>query len=143
MAGEDHPRWRGGVRIKRGYRFIHAPGNPMADRYNYVAEHRLVAAEKIGRPLTSEEHVHHINHDKLDNRPENLMIVDRAQHLIEHKRGRPPGWVTRPDGCIDCGTKDRPHRANGRCPACHQRWWLTTESGIQYKARVRAARKAA
>lgn len=115
----------------------------MADRDNYVAEHRLVAAEKLGRPLTSDEHVHHINHDRLDNRPENLMVVSRSEHLKEHKRSRLPGWVKRPDGCIDCGTKDRPHRSNGRCSACHQRWWLTTEKGIQYMARLRAERKAA
>jgi hypothetical protein len=49
-----------------------------------VAEHRLVMERVLGRPLESYEIVHHINHNKLDNRPENLVIVTSAKHRLLH-----------------------------------------------------------
>lgn len=42
--------------------------------------HKEVAEQKIGRKLHKDEVVHHINGDKLDNRPENLFVCSDKKH---------------------------------------------------------------
>ena len=64
----------------QGYITVYEPNHPNANRSGRVLEHRLVMEEQIGRILESDEHVHHINHDKADNDPDNLEIVDPSAH---------------------------------------------------------------
>jgi hypothetical protein len=47
--------------------------------------HRLVAMAHIPNPESKPE-VHHINHDRLDNRVENLMWVTRLEHCKYHPK---------------------------------------------------------
>lgn len=47
-------------------------------------EHVLIAEREIGRALKADEHVHHINGRKLDNRPENLVVLNRGDHSAAH-----------------------------------------------------------
>lgn len=42
--------------------------------------HRVVMESILGRRLKKTEVVHHKNHDRLDNRPENLEVMDRSKH---------------------------------------------------------------
>lgn len=51
-----------------------------------VAEHRLVAEKMIGRFINKDEDVHHINGNKTDNRPENLMVLSHSDHMKLHKQ---------------------------------------------------------
>mgnify|MGYP001947746002 FL=1 len=55
-------------------------------KYFGVHEHRLVAAKKLGRPLKKGEVVHHMDHDKRNNHPENLKVFEsQAEHARWHK----------------------------------------------------------
>lgn len=71
-----------------GYVFLWEPEHPGATHGGWIAEHRLVAEEIVGRQLTSEDEVHHVNRIKHDNRPENLMVVDGKTHAVLSKHER-------------------------------------------------------
>lgn len=49
-------------------------------------EHRVVMEGILGRPLRSDEIVHHINHIKRDNRPGNLALMTQSEHIRLHLR---------------------------------------------------------
>jgi hypothetical protein len=51
-------------------------------------EHRVVAELKIGRKLSSDEHVHHIDGDKHNNHPDNLSVMTKKDHLALHAKMR-------------------------------------------------------
>lgn len=46
-------------------------------------EHRLVAEEKLGRPLRKGEVVHHIDGDYKNNDPNNLMILPSQRENVK------------------------------------------------------------
>ena len=68
--------------IHNGYILTHYPKHPLAGSNGYVREHRLVMERHLGRVLNRHEIVHHINHDKQDNRLENLELTTRKKHFM-------------------------------------------------------------
>lgn len=79
---------KGYIITHNGYKMIPNPQHPYADSKGYVREHRLVMESKIGRFLMPDEVVHHLNHNKLDNRIDNLEITDLPTHTREHHLGK-------------------------------------------------------
>ena len=68
-----------------GYVLLYKPDHPRAHTMKgYVMEHRYLMEQQIGRYLRADEHVHHLNHDRSDNRLENLLIVDPVEHAQYH-----------------------------------------------------------
>ena len=68
-----------------GYVRIYMPNHPHANISGMVYEHVLVAEKKLGRYLTAEEVVHHIDHNRSNNNPDNLMIFKtKKDHSIFH-----------------------------------------------------------
>lgn len=65
----------------QGYRLV-----TQAGRRDF--EHRLVMERARGQRLRTDEHVHHVNGDRLDNRPENLWVLAPAEHTRLHHAAR-------------------------------------------------------
>lgn len=64
-----------------GYIMIPKPGISKPGKLkDLMYEHRAVAENILKRKLDRTEEVHHINGNKQDNRPENLMIIDSISH---------------------------------------------------------------
>jgi hypothetical protein len=92
QRGGKNLRWRGPKKVlSTGYIYIEVSsddniGKAMLESGKLrVAEHRLVIAHHIGRPLLLVEVVHHINYDRADNRLENLLLFPcQSEHLAHH-----------------------------------------------------------
>jgi len=98
--------WRGGVKVRRGYRAIYLPDHPKAIG-KYVYEHVLIVEKAMGKPLRDGAEVHHVDKDRQNNSHSNLVACDsHAYHFLLHQRG---------DALSACGN------ANAlRCRYCHK-----------------------
>lgn len=87
MKGENHPGWKGGIKKrKKGYTDLYKPDHPFTKQDGYIKEHRFVMEQHLGRYLTPEERVHHINGVKHDNRIENLILFpNESEHQKYHQ----------------------------------------------------------
>lgn len=85
--GSNNPNWKGGRLLRPiGYIVVYAPNHPHpSENGTHVLEHRLVMEKHLGRYLDPSEFVHHKNHNKQDNRIENLEILTQAEHARQHR----------------------------------------------------------
>src|SRR3990167_9050087 len=135
---EKHPLWRGG-RYKDSFGYIcitiYENGNKLR-----IREHRYLMEKHIGRKLDKNEHVHHLNGIKNDNRIENLVVLNAGEHHSAHydekkmlpvfienvrkekemwKKFIKKNWSINHRRCISCKAKKIKHQGNGLCRKCY------------------------
>lgn len=92
-AGDQHTNWHGGRRLIGGYWYCYHPTHPHATQARYVSEHRLVMEQVLQRYLSPSEVVHHIDRNRTNNAPENLMVfANNGAHLRHELAGHTPQW---------------------------------------------------
>ena len=92
--GNRHTNWKGGRKISKGYVYIYSPDHPNKRQGGYVAEHRLVMEQKLGRLLHPKEVVHHRDGNPMNNHPDNLeCFATNALHLKHELVGKVPNWT--------------------------------------------------
>lgn len=85
--GEANPAWKGGnCSNTGGYLFMSVNGNT-------VLRHRVVAVEALGRELLPGEAVHHIDRNRQNNEPKNLMLFPGASAHAKYHMGTGPEGI--------------------------------------------------
>lgn len=94
----------------------------------YVPEHRLVYAEHLGRPLRTDEVIHHIDGNKTNNVIGNLELTNQPDHMREHNRLR---RLVRPGVCQLGHPYDEGKR---KCRTCHnarcREWYARNKRAV-------------
>ena len=96
LKGSQNSSYKGEKTVQHGYVYIYVGfDHPFADKSGRIREHRYIAEQFLmeekhkvyinGKAyLSPEYHVHHINENKTDNRPENLQILTKSEHTSLH-----------------------------------------------------------
>jgi hypothetical protein len=92
---EERIGWKGGEKLAKGYLLRRVLDHPHKSRHGgYVAVHRLVMEEKLGRFLLPSEVVDHIDGNIRNNDLSNLrLFASNADHLRATLTGRCPEWT--------------------------------------------------
>lgn len=74
---------------KNGYILVYVPNHPYATKDGYVFEHILSYEISHNCIVDRKKYVvHHVNEDKTDNCPENLMLMTKSEHMNYHSKKR-------------------------------------------------------
>ena len=113
----------------QAYKTIYAPENSSSyksrSNQGWIKEHRFVAEQMLGRPLRRDEIVHHKDGNKLNNSPDNLMVLTNKEHSLLHKRLQAKTELVE-DRCLDCNklltNKHIDSSRRRRCRSCYARF---------------------
>lgn len=87
-VGENSSNWKGGSCVIGGRKYIYMPLSDMLSKKRvHVNEARLIMSKIIGRKLkngNNREVVHHVDGNKLNNEPSNLLLMTNSEHSRLH-----------------------------------------------------------
>lgn len=74
---------------------VYCPNHPNEKKpVPYILVHRLLMEKKLGRYLTRQEVVHHIDGNRLNNQLSNLQLFScNKEHLASTLKGKCPRWT--------------------------------------------------
>lgn len=104
-------------------------------QFNKAYQHRKIIETFLGRKLRKNEHVHHVNGIKTDNRIENLRILTESEHHRLH--GKLTGSKITCEKCAK--TKYVPrnqlkyYRIPSRCMKCRKKYGLEKKINLAIK----------
>lgn len=98
IRGNKNASWKSDRKISvYGYVLIRQPEHPFANVDGFVFEHRLVVEQYLlteensveidgKRYLRPDLVIHHIDHNRQNNIPENLRVMTRSEHARLHEQ---------------------------------------------------------
>lgn len=115
-----------------GYMVAYNPTHQLANKAGKVYEHIYVMSQSIGRILTFNEHVHHIDRDRSNNNLDNLLMLLNEEHgLLHHLENRfvPKGTIKSIDDLYKCRET---YYTKVKCLHCNKSLDVTENSDKQY-----------
>lgn len=104
--------------VKKGdYDYAVVKNHPNATKHGYVLYHRIVMENYLGRLLTDNEVVHHLDGDRHNNNIENLELMDRKKHSSMHMIEK---------------YSDKPRYVELECDNCHKLFTRTNHQNSGY-----------
>lgn len=82
----NHPNWKGGIRLGNdGYLEVVKP-DWMSGKHRYTHYHRMIYClwNNGMNSLSSDIDVHHVDHNKMNNEPSNLIALTKSEHSRLH-----------------------------------------------------------
>lgn len=110
---DQNNKWNNGVYFSNGRKMVKDIKSG-----KYIAEYRLIMESHLGRKLTPNEVVHHVDGDKTNNDINNLQIMTRVEHQRIH-RIKPLIMIN----CANCGKEfgiTGKQQKQGRKYCCHK-----------------------
>lgn len=117
------------MRVNETYVYEMKKGHARANVDGYVYQHILAAEQMLGRKLKPEEVVHHKDHDRRNNKTENLMVFHTGADHSAYHAGHTCEQLD--DGSWYAPDREKPSMPNHVCVVCGK-CFFSKDSAAKY-----------